>query len=151
MVIFIDLMQTNYQILKMNRTTIDKEVYPLLSTFLAEVHAFSSNRKALSEICKLESDIQKGNDNPEEFQNLMFRNASDQTLVLMDMKDLSRAKILEKYYTLLLTLDPDKHGYLIAQLDMLYDCFSSATYDMEVVGDIGRTIREVINEIPRSQ
>jgi hypothetical protein len=73
----------------------------------------------------------------------------DQTMVMMDMRRLSRAKILEKYYTLLLVLDPDKHSYLIAQLDMLYQCFSSATYDMEVVGDIGRVIREIIDEIPR--
>ncbi len=151
MMIFIDQIQSNYLILIMNRTAIDKEVYPLLASFLAEVHALSTNRRALVDVCELNNDIQEGQVSTEDIEEMKSRNSLDQTMVRMDMKRLSRAKILEKYYTLLLVLDPDKHSYLIAQLDMLYQCFSSATYDMEVVSDIGKVIREIIDEIPRSK
>lgn len=131
----------------MNRTAIDKEVYPLLASFLAEVHAFSTNRKALVDVCELNNDILEGQVNSEDIESLKSRNAMDQAMVLMDMKRLSRAKILEKYYTLLLVLDPDKTSYLIAQLDMLYECVGEATFNIEVIGDIGRNIRGLIDEI----
>lgn len=135
----------------MNRTAIDKEVYPLLASFFAEVNAYSTNRRSLVDLCELNSGLHEGNVNPEDIEEMKSRNSLDQTMVMMDMRRLSRAKILEKYYTLLLVLDPDKHSYLIAQLYMLYECIEEATYDMEVVGDIGRTIRGIIDEIPRSK
>lgn len=133
----------------MNQTAIEKEVYPLLASFLAEVHAFSTNRKALVDVCELNADLQAGNVIPEDNQNIKSRNSIDQTMVMMDMRRLSRAKILEKYYTLLLVLDPDKHSFLIAQLDMLYESVAEATWNIEVFGDIGRVIRDLIDEIQR--
>ncbi len=131
----------------MNRTSIDMEVFPLLSSFLAEVHAFSTNRKALCELTEFKSDIKTVRDNVEEYENLTERNELDLKLLQMDMRDLSRAKILEKYYNLLLMLDEVRDGYLIKHLDILYECISSAVWDMEILNDIGTVIRDLIDEI----
>lgn len=131
----------------MNGNSIDREVYLLLSSFLAEVEAFSTNRTAYVELTNPGTDIQEERGVTEDYENLNQRNDSDRQMVLMDMRDLSRAKILKKYYRLLLILDHVKHEKLIDQLDLLYECFRYATYDIELVDDIGRYIREVVDGI----
>ena len=131
----------------MNRNSIDKEVYLLLSSFLAEVHAFSTNRSTYVELTNLGSDIKAEKNILEEYENLVERNASDREMILMDMRDLSRAKILKKYYRLLLILDHVKHANIIRQLDFLFECFSSAIYDIQLVPDIGCLIRDLIDDI----
>ena len=131
----------------MNRNSFDREVYLLLSSFLAEVQAYSTNRTAYVELANNGTDIEAVKDAPNGCENLKERNESDRMMVLMDMRDLSRAKILKKYYRLLLILDHVTHAQIIRRLEFLYECFCYATYDIELVPDIGSFIRDLVNDI----
>ncbi len=133
----------------MNRTPIDKEIYPLLASFLAEVHAYSTNRKEIMDLHYMKYDP----DSDEEYRGnspyLTLTYDLEQSLVMMDMKRLSRTKILEKYYTLILVLDPAKHSYLIEHLKQLYVCISKAMYDEDVKVEVDWVIENIIDDISR--
>ncbi|GAP70188.1 hypothetical protein BA6E_1242 [Bacteroidales bacterium 6E] len=131
----------------MNGNSIDREVYLLLTSFLAEVEAVSTNRTAYVELTNPGTDIQEERGVTDEYENLNQRNESDRQSVLLDMRDITRAKILKKYYRLLLLLDHVTHRKLIDQLDLLYECFCAATYDIELIPDIGCFVRDVIDGI----
>ena len=135
----------------MNRTAIDKEVYPLLASFLAEVHAYSTNCQEILDLHDMKYGIDKGEKFSENSPWLTNRYDLEQSLVMMDMSRLSRTKILEKYYTLLLVLDPAKHSYLIEHLKQLYECIAHARYeeDDNDNADVQWVIENIINEIPR--
>lgn len=131
----------------MNRNSIDREVYLLLSSFLAELEAFCTNRTSYVEIINLGTDNQVEKDVIDEIENSDKPNESERQPVLMDMRDFSRPKILKKYYRLLLILDHVKHEKIIRHLDFLYQCFCSASCDIELVPDIGAYIRDLVNGI----
>lgn len=131
----------------MNRNSIDREVYLLLSSFLAELEAFCTNRSAHVELINHGTDIQIVKDVIDENENSDLPGESERQPVLMDMRDFSRPKILKKYYRLLLILDHVKHGNIIKHLDFLYQCFCSASCDIELVPDIGAYIRDLVNGI----
>ena len=131
----------------MNRNSFDREVYLLLSSFLAEVEAFSSNRSTCVDLINPEPDIQDEKEVPNENENLNQPGKPDRHVVLLDVRDLSKARILKKYYRLLLLLDHVKHAHIISQLDFLYECFTHATYDIELVPDVGCFIRDLVDEI----
>ena len=131
----------------MNRNSFDREVYLLLSSFLAEVEAFSTNRSNCVDLINPEPDIQDEKEVPNENENLNQPGKPDRHVVLLDVRDLSKARILKKYYRLLLLLDHVKHAKIISQLDFLYECFTHATYDIELVPDVGCFIRDLVDEI----
>ena len=135
----------------MNSETIKTEGYTLIPSFLAEVEAFVTNRNELVNLINFRSEILANMDSLEEAQNLLDRNKMDRDLVMLDMKEISRAKILEKYYTLLLLLDPAKYGLVIDNLNLLYECFSSAVYEGKIVDDIGKISKDIIKELKLEQ
>lgn len=140
-------LQTTNHIIIMNRKSNDREVYLLLTSFLAELEAFCTNRTAYVELINHGTEIQFVKDLPDENENADQPDESERQTVLMDMRDFSRPKILKKYYRLLLILDHVKHGKIIEHLDFLYMCFCSARCDIELVPDIGAYIRDLVNGI----